>query len=121
MLVAMGGAAIIFAVLNLLSAKVMTILSSSIVGTAMIAASVDFFMHGLKTIVWVIIIKSRIYLLMIYITCIFIYFLTASSTDCQHQTQSHATAVLGWRVAVRLAGRRTTVRLCANVHNGVAR
>lgn len=53
MLVAMGGGAIIFAVLTLLSAKAVTILSSSIVGTAMIAASVDFFMHGLKTFVWV--------------------------------------------------------------------
>ena len=50
---AMGGGAIIFAVLTLLCAKFITIVSSSIVGTAMIVASIDFFMHGLKTVVWV--------------------------------------------------------------------
>lgn len=61
MLVAMGGGAIIFAVLTLLSAKMVTILSSSIVGTAMIAASVDFFMHGLKTFVWVTSIDNYVY------------------------------------------------------------
>lgn len=53
MLVAMGGGAIIFAVLTLLCAKFITIVSSSVVGTAMIISSVDFFMHGLKTLQWV--------------------------------------------------------------------
>lgn len=52
-LVAMGGGAVIFAVLTLLGAKAVTIVSSSIVGTAMMVASVDFFMHGLKTFAWV--------------------------------------------------------------------
>lgn len=50
---AMGGGAIIFAVLTLLCAKLITIISSSIVGSAMIVSSIDFFMHGLKTINWV--------------------------------------------------------------------
>lgn len=52
-LVAMGGGAIIFAVLTLLCAKFITIVSSSIVGSAMIVSSIDFFMHGLKTVIWV--------------------------------------------------------------------
>lgn len=52
-MVSMGGGAIIFAVITLICAKFITIVSSSIVGTAMIVASVDFFMHGLKTVEWV--------------------------------------------------------------------
>ncbi|KAG4065123.1 hypothetical protein HA402_007520 [Bradysia odoriphaga] len=51
-LVSMGGGAVIFAVLTLLCAKLITIVSSSIVGSAMIISSVDFFMHGLKTVTW---------------------------------------------------------------------
>lgn len=52
-LVSMGGGAVIFAVLTLLCAKLITIVSSSIVGSAMIVSSIDFFMHGLKTVTWV--------------------------------------------------------------------
>lgn len=52
-LVAVGGGAIIFAVMTLCSGKVVTIIASSIVGAAMITCSTDFFMHGLKTIDWV--------------------------------------------------------------------
>lgn len=51
--VAVGGGAIIFAVLTLLCAKFITIVSSSIVGSAMIIASIDFFMHGSQTLQWV--------------------------------------------------------------------
>ncbi|XP_055374951.1 transmembrane protein 198 isoform X2 [Condylostylus longicornis] len=50
--VAIIGGAIIFAVLTLCCVKYVTILASSIVGTAMIMASVDFFMHNLETIGW---------------------------------------------------------------------
>lgn len=50
---AVGGGAIIFAVLTILCAKLTTIVSSSIVGSAMIIASVDFFMHGSQTLLWV--------------------------------------------------------------------
>lgn len=42
-----------FAVLTLLCAKLITIISSSIVGSTMIVSSIDFFMHGLKTVFWV--------------------------------------------------------------------
>lgn len=51
--VAVGGGAIIFAVMTLLCVKFITIVSSSIVGSTMIMASVDFFMHGSGTLLWV--------------------------------------------------------------------
>ncbi|CAD7087485.1 unnamed protein product [Hermetia illucens] len=51
-LVAVAGGAVIFAVLTLCCVKYVTIFASSIVGTAMIIASIDFFMHGLDTINW---------------------------------------------------------------------
>lgn len=51
--VAVIGGSIIFAVLTLLCAKFTTIISSSIVGSGMIMASVDFFMHGSQTLLWV--------------------------------------------------------------------
>lgn len=52
-LVAVGGGAIIFAVMTLCCGKLVTIIASSIVGAAMILTATDFFMHGLKTIDWV--------------------------------------------------------------------
>lgn len=52
-LVAVGGGAVIFAVMTLCCGKVVTIIASSIVGSAMILCSIDFFMHGLETIDWV--------------------------------------------------------------------
>lgn len=57
--VAVVGGAIIFAVLTLLCAKFTTIISSSIVGSGMIIASVDFFMHGSQTLLWAIHIKPN--------------------------------------------------------------
>lgn len=59
-IVACGGGAIIFAVLTLLCVKFVTIVASSIVGSAMIMASIDFFMHGSETLSWVSIIIHRI-------------------------------------------------------------
>lgn len=52
-LVAVGGGAIIFAVCTLCCGKIVTIIASSVVGSAMVLCSIDFFMHGLKTIDWV--------------------------------------------------------------------
>lgn len=52
-IVAVGGGAIIFAVMTLCCGKIVTIIASSIVGSAMILCSIDFFMHGLETIDWV--------------------------------------------------------------------
>lgn len=52
-IVAVGGGAIIFAVMTLCCGKVVTIIASSIVGSAMVLCSIDFFMHGLETIDWV--------------------------------------------------------------------
>jgi len=40
-------------VLTLCCVKYVTILTSSIVGTAMILSAIDFFTHGLETINWV--------------------------------------------------------------------
>lgn len=51
--VAVVGGAVICAVLTLCCVKYVTILTSSIVGSAMIIASIDFFMHSLDTINWV--------------------------------------------------------------------
>lgn len=51
--VAVGGGAIIFAVMTLLCVKFITIVSSSIVGSTMMMAAVDFFMHGSSTLLWV--------------------------------------------------------------------
>lgn len=51
--VAVGGGAIIFAVMTLLCVKFITIVSSSIVGSTMMMAAVDFFMHGSGTLLWV--------------------------------------------------------------------
>lgn len=52
-LVAVSGGAIIFAIMALCFGKIVTILASSIFGSAMILCSIDFFMHGLETIEWV--------------------------------------------------------------------
>lgn len=51
--VAVGGGAIVFAVTTLLCIKFVTIVASSIVGSAMIIAAVDHFMHGSNTLDWV--------------------------------------------------------------------
>ncbi|XP_017016042.2 transmembrane protein 198 [Drosophila takahashii] len=52
--VAVVGGAVICSVLTLCCVKYVTILTSSIVGTAMILSAIDFFMHGLETINWII-------------------------------------------------------------------
>ncbi|XP_067636761.1 transmembrane protein 198 [Eurosta solidaginis] len=52
--VAIAGGAFICSVLTLCSLKYVTILTSSIVGSTMIIASVDFFMHSLDTIKWIL-------------------------------------------------------------------
>ncbi|KAH8421479.1 hypothetical protein KR009_008765 [Drosophila setifemur] len=52
--VAVVGGAVICSVLTLCCVKYVTILTSSIVGTAMIIGSIDFFMHGLETINWIL-------------------------------------------------------------------
>lgn len=51
--VAVGGGAIIFAVTTLLCIKFVTIMATSIVGSTMIMAAIDFFMHNSRTIHWV--------------------------------------------------------------------
>lgn len=51
--VAVVGGAVICSVLTLCCVKYVTILTSSIVGTAMILSAIDFFTHGLETINWV--------------------------------------------------------------------
>ncbi|EDW56212.1 GM22989 [Drosophila sechellia] len=50
--VAVVGGAVICSVLTLCCVKYVTILTSSIVGTAMILSAIDFFTHGLETINW---------------------------------------------------------------------
>lgn len=50
---AVVGGAVICSVLTLCCVKYVTILTSSIVGTAMILSAIDFFTHGLETINWV--------------------------------------------------------------------
>ncbi|KAH8287245.1 hypothetical protein KR054_004726 [Drosophila jambulina] len=52
--VAVVGGAVICSVLTLCCVKYVTILTSSIVGTAMILGAIDFFMHGLETISWIL-------------------------------------------------------------------
>ncbi|BFG01394.1 transmembrane protein 198 [Drosophila madeirensis] len=52
--VAVVGGAVICSVLTLCCVKYVTILTSSIVGTAMIIGAIDFFMHGLETINWIL-------------------------------------------------------------------
>ncbi|XP_013105885.1 transmembrane protein 198 [Stomoxys calcitrans] len=51
--VALIGGAIICSVLTLCSAKYVTILTTSVVGSAMIICSVDFFLHGLQLTTWI--------------------------------------------------------------------
>lgn len=58
-LVAVGGGAIIFTVLTLLCVKFVTIVATSIVGSVMIMAAIDFFMHGSETVAWVSLICDR--------------------------------------------------------------
>lgn len=50
---AVVGGAVICSVLTLCCVKYVTILTSSIVGTAMILGAIDFFMHDLETFNWV--------------------------------------------------------------------
>ncbi|XP_030378844.1 transmembrane protein 198 [Scaptodrosophila lebanonensis] len=52
--VAVVGGAVICSVLTLCCVKYVTILASSIVGTAMIISAIDFYMHGLETINWIL-------------------------------------------------------------------
>lgn len=47
------GGAIICAIIALFCPKFMSIIASSILGSAMILCSIDFFMHGLNTLDWV--------------------------------------------------------------------
>lgn len=119
MLVAMGGGAVIFAVLTLLGAKAVTIVASSIVGTAMIVASVDFFMHGLKTFAWVSS-KCQIAIIMLSNRCV-IYIYIFLLPVRQHATGSHSATLLGWRAALYVAAGRRTGHDRADVHHGVAR
>lgn len=51
--VAIGGGAVIFAVTTLLCIKFVTIVATSIVGSTMIMAAIDFFMHNSQTVHWV--------------------------------------------------------------------
>lgn len=51
--VAICGGAVIFAVLTLCCTKLVTIVTSSIVGATLIILAVDFFMHDLGTLKWV--------------------------------------------------------------------
>ncbi|ALC49948.1 CG14234 [Drosophila busckii] len=57
--VAVVGGAVICSVLTLCCVKYVTILTSSIVGTAMIITAVDYFMHDLETINWVLSMKPH--------------------------------------------------------------
>ncbi|XP_058831490.1 transmembrane protein 198-like [Topomyia yanbarensis] len=51
--VSVVGGAIICAIISLFSPKLMSIIASSILGSAMILCSIDFFMHGLNTLDWI--------------------------------------------------------------------
>uniref|UniRef100_A0A182YJE3 Transmembrane protein 198 n=1 Tax=Anopheles stephensi TaxID=30069 RepID=A0A182YJE3_ANOST len=51
--VSVVGGAIICAIVTLFCPKFMSIIASSIIGSAMILCSIDFFMHGLKTLEWI--------------------------------------------------------------------
>ncbi len=86
----MGGGAIIFAVLTLLCAKLITIVSSSIVGSAMIVSSIDFFMHGLKTVTWVRILTKYLIQNVDHLVQQIVFTLAVSSNE----TESTATAML---------------------------
>ncbi|KAH8274865.1 hypothetical protein KR044_001781, partial [Drosophila immigrans] len=57
--VAVVGGAVICSVLTLCCVKYVTILTSSIVGTAMVIGAIDFFMHGLETINWILNMKPH--------------------------------------------------------------
>ncbi|XP_055593325.1 transmembrane protein 198 [Uranotaenia lowii] len=51
--VSVVGGAIICAIITLFCPKFMSIIASSILGSAMILCSIDFFMHGLNTMDWI--------------------------------------------------------------------
>ncbi|KFB47561.1 hypothetical protein ZHAS_00015525 [Anopheles sinensis] len=53
LLVSVVGGAIICAIVTLFCPKFMSIVASSIIGSAMILCSIDFFMHGLNTMDWI--------------------------------------------------------------------
>ncbi|XP_059621094.1 transmembrane protein 198 [Phlebotomus argentipes] len=55
--VAVSGGAVIFAVMTLCCAKLITIVSSSVIGSTMVLLSVDFFLHSLETVKWIVAIK----------------------------------------------------------------
>lgn len=57
--VAVVGGAVICSVLTLCCVKYVTILTSSIVGTAMVIGAIDFFMHSLETINWILNMKPH--------------------------------------------------------------
>lgn len=91
------GGAIICAIIALFCPKFMSIIASSILGSAMILCSIDFFMHGLNTLDWVR--RSPLMWGMVFSTANpFRSFL-----DHQHQTGSDASALLGRSDPVLLA------------------
>ncbi|XP_017870915.1 PREDICTED: transmembrane protein 198 [Drosophila arizonae] len=57
--VAVVGGAVICSVLTLCCVKYVTILTSSIVGTAMVIGAIDYFMHSLETINWILSMKPH--------------------------------------------------------------
>ncbi|XP_062555701.1 transmembrane protein 198 isoform X2 [Armigeres subalbatus] len=57
--VSVVGGAIICAIIALFCPKFMSIIASSILGSAMILCSIDFFMHGLNTLEWIINMKPE--------------------------------------------------------------
>ncbi|KAL1382802.1 hypothetical protein pipiens_013221 [Culex pipiens pipiens] len=52
LLVSVVGGAIICSIITLFCPKLMSIIASSVLGSAMILCSIDFFMHGLNTMDW---------------------------------------------------------------------
>lgn len=111
--VAICGGAVIFAVLTLSCTKMVTIVTSSIVGATMIILAVDFFMHDLATLKWV----RKWAPLIRFISCDKLL----SLADDQNPPESITATVLGWHHRLHVARRNDCRSARPELHHGLAR
>lgn len=109
--VAICGGAVIFAVLTLCCTKLVTIVTSSIVGATLIILAVDFFMHDLGTLKWVSGVGNFSHST---------YNNTFLLPDDHNPSESRTATVLGRNNSIHVASGYNRGSTCAEFHHGMA-
>lgn len=109
--VAICGGAVIFAVLTLCCTKLVTIVTSSIVGATLIILAVDFFMHDLGTLKWVSGVGNCAH---------WTYNNTLLLSDDHNPSESRSATVFGWNNSIHVASGYNRRSTGAEFHHGMA-